>query len=169
MNQIIQPILGAVGLGITGVLVATIKSVGDVAIAYIGKKKETVEHNLQLDKHVQDIQTAKEIWNIIEEKYRISDNVKELVDSKADAFDKMLLNKCPYLTGNEIADIRQAIAGEVNKGKAMLNQDNLKAQATDLVNKNNALEQENAELKNKLNSIKNYIPVEEQQVQGQQQ
>lgn len=162
MNTIVEPILTAAGLGITGVLVATIKSVGDVAIAYIGKKKETVEHNLQLDKHVQDIQTAKEIWNIVEEKYRITDNVKELVDSKAQAFDKMLLAKCPYLTENEIQDIRQAIAGEYNKGKAMLNQDDLKAQATDLVNKNNALVQENTELKNKLNAIKNYIPVEEQ-------
>lgn len=162
MNQIVEPILTAIGLGITGVLVATIKSVGDVAIAYIGKKKETVEHNLQLDKHKADIETAKEVWNIIEEKYRITDNVKELVDSKAQAFDKMLLGKCSYLTEDEIADIRQAIAGEFNRGKAMLNQDNLKAQATDLVNKNNALVQENAELKNKLNAIKNYVPVEQQ-------
>ncbi len=163
MNTIVGPILTAIGLGITGILVAVIKSVGDVAIAYIVKKKETVEHNLQLDKHKADIETAKEVWNIIEEKYRITDNVKELVDSKAQAFDKMLLTKCSYLTEDEIADIRQAIAGEINKGKAMLNSDNLKAQATDLVNKNNALVQENAELKNKLNAIKNYVPVEEEQ------
>lgn len=162
MNNIINPILEAAGIGVIGVLVAIIKAVGDITIQYIAKKKETVEHNLQLDKHKGDIETAKEIWNIVEEKYRITDNVKELVDSKAQAFDKMLLAKCPYLTESEITDIRQAIAGEINKGKAMLNQDNLKAQAQDLVNKNNALVQENTELKNKLNAIKTYMPVEEQ-------
>ncbi len=162
MDKILDPILSAVAIGVVGVLVAIIKSVGDVAIEYIAKKKQVVEQRLQLDKHVEEIETAKQIWNIVEEKYRITDNIKDLTKSKSDMFDKLLLEKIPYLTEDEVKMLRQAIAGEVNKGKAMLNEDNLKQQATDLVNKNNALETENTELKNKLAAISNYVPKEEQ-------
>ena len=163
MDKILEPILSAVAIGVVGILVAIIKSVGDVAIEYIGKKKQVVEQRLQLDKHVEEIETAKQVWNIIEEKYRITDNIKDLAKSKADAFDKLLLEKIPYLTEEQVKMLRQAIAGEVNKGKAMLNEDNLKQQATELVNKNNALENENATLKNKLAAISNFVPTEQGQ------
>ena len=72
-----------------------------------------------------------------------------------------MLAKIPYLTKDEIADIRQSIAGEINKGKAMLNTDDLRKQANDVVVENNKLKTENAELKNKLNAISNYIPAEQ--------
>lgn len=162
MDKVLDPILGAIALGITGVLVAIIKSVGDVIIEYIAKKKEVVEQRLQLDKHVEEVETAKQIWNIVEEKYRITDNITNLAKSKADMFDKLLLEKIPYLTEDEVKQLRQALAGEINKGKALLNEDDLKKQAQDLVTKNATLEQENAELKNKLNAISNYVPQEQQ-------
>ncbi|AIY82964.1 hypothetical protein U729_2620 [Clostridium baratii str. Sullivan] len=165
MDKVLDPILGAVALGITGILVAIIKSVGDVIIEYIGKKKQVVEQRLQLDKHVEEIETAKQVWNIVEEKYRITDNITNLAKSKADMFDKLLLEKIPYLTEEEVKQLRQALAGEINKGKALLNEDDLKKQAQDLVTKNATLEQENAELKNKLNAISNYVPQEQPQQQ----
>ena len=163
MDKILDPILGAVAIGITGILVAIIKSVGDVFIEYIGKKKQVVEQRLKLDKHVEEVETAKQIWSIVEEKYRITDNIKDLAKSKADEFDKLLLEKIPYLTKDQVKMLRQALAGEINKGKAMLNEDNLKQQATELVNKNNALENENVALKNKLAAISSYVPTEQGQ------
>lgn len=163
MDKVLDPILGAVALGITGVLVAIIKSIGDVIIEYIAKKKQVVEQRLQLDKHVEEVETAKQVWNIVEEKYRITDNITNLAKSKADMFDKLLLEKIPYLTENEVKQMRQALAGEINKGKALLNEDDLKKQAQDLVTKNATLEQENAELKNKLNAISSYVPQEQLQ------
>ena len=117
MEKILDPILAALTLGIVGVLVAIIKSVGDVTIQYIAKKKEMVEQKLQLDKHTEEIQTAKQVWNIVEEKYRITDNINNLAKSKADEFDKLMLAKIPYLTKDEITDIRQSIAGEINKAQ----------------------------------------------------
>lgn len=162
MDKILEPILGAIAIGITGILVAIIKSVGDVVVEYIGKKKQVVEQRLQLDKHVEEVETAKQVWNIVEEKYRITDNIKDLAKSKAEEFDKLLLEKIPYLTKNQVKMLRQALAGEINKGKSMLNEDNLKQQASELVNKNNALENENAALKNKLAAISSYVPTEQQ-------
>lgn len=163
MDKILDPILSAVAIGVVGILVAIIKSVGDVSIEYIGKKKQIVEQRLQLDKHVEEIETAKTIWNIIEEKYRITDNIENLAKSKSDAFDKLLLEKIPYLTESQVKDLRLAIAGEINKGKQLLNESTLKDQAKELVNKNTTLEQENAELKNKLNRISQVVPVEQGQ------
>lgn len=163
MDKILNSILYAITIGVVGILVSIIKIVGDVIIDYIGKKKEVVEQRLQLDKHVEEIETAKQVWNIVEEKYRITDNIENLAKSKADTFDKLLLEKIPYLTEDEVKQLRQALAGEINKGKALLNEDDLKKQATELINKNTTLEQENAELKNKLNAISNFVPQEQPQ------
>ncbi|MDK0699269.1 cobalt ABC transporter permease [Clostridium perfringens] len=154
MEKILDPILAALTLGIVGVLVAIIKSVGDVTIQYIAKKKEMVEQKLKLDKHEEEFKTAQQVWNIVEEKYRITDNIKDLAKSKADYFDKLLLEKIPYLTEEQVKMLRQALAGEVNKGKSMLHEDSLKQQATQLVDENNKLKLLNAETENKLAAVK---------------
>ncbi|MDU5651215.1 MAG: cobalt ABC transporter permease, partial [Clostridium perfringens] len=154
LNQIGPVVIAAV----VGIIAVIIKSVGDVVIQLINKKKEEVEQQLELNKHEKEIRVAKEIWNIVEENFRLKDKIEELAKSKADEFDKLLLEKIPYLTKNEVNDIRQAIAGEINKSKAMLNTDDLRKQANDVVTENNKLKSENAELKNKLNAISNYIP-----------
>ena len=154
MEKIIEPILSDLTLGIVGVILAIIKSVGKVTIQYIAKKKEMVEQKLKLDQHEEEIKTAKQIWNIVEEKYRITDNIKDLAKSKADYFDKLLLEKIPYLTEDQIKMLRQAIAGEVNKGKKQLFEDSLKQQANKLVEENEKLKLLNAETENKLAAVK---------------
>lgn len=64
------------------------------------------------------ITVGKAIWNIVDENFRISKTVEEKVLSKADQFDKLLLAKFPELSQDDVAEIRQAIAGEVNQGKS---------------------------------------------------
>ena len=151
-------LIGQIGTIIMGAGVAilsiTIKTVGNIAIDFIGKKREVVEQSLQLGKHQQEIATAKEVWNMIDEKYRITDKVEDLVKSKADDFDKLLLAKIPYLTKDEVAELRQTIAGEVNRGKKLLNEDTLKTQIVDIQSKNDQLAKENQDLKAKLEQIK---------------
>lgn len=94
---------------------------------------------------------------MVDEKFRITDDLKELLKSKADEFDKILLNKFPYLTQSEIADIRQAIAGEINKGKDELNKDSLQEQQAKIMQQNNQLLTENSQLKNKIEQLQNVI------------
>lgn len=154
MEKILDPILSALTLGIVIVIVSIIKSVGDVTIQYIAKKKEMVEQKLKLDHHEEEFKTAQQVWNIVEEKYRITDNIKDLAKSKADYFDKLMLEKIPYLTEEQIKMLRQAIAGEVNKGKKLLFEDSLKQQATQLVKENEKLKLLNAETENKLAAVK---------------
>ncbi|WP_271812972.1 hypothetical protein [Clostridium beijerinckii] len=64
------------------------------------------------------ITVGKAIWNIVDENFRISKTVEEKVLSKADQFDKLLLAKFPELSQDDVVEIRQAIAGEINQGKA---------------------------------------------------
>ena len=68
MEKIIVPILTALTLGIVRVILAIIKSVGDVTIQYIAKKKEMVEQKLRIDQHEEEIKIVKQIWNIVEGK-----------------------------------------------------------------------------------------------------
>lgn len=156
VNQIGPVVIAAV----IGILVFSIKAIGNVVIDLIDKKREEVEQKLEVGKHKQEIETAKEVWNMVDEKYRITDKVEDLMKSKADDFDKLLLNKIPYLTKEQVVNIRQAIAGEINKGKKLLNEDNLKIQLVDIQNKNNQLLQENECLKANLNQVKSVLPEE---------
>ena len=87
INQI-GPVVIAAVIGILGV---TIKAVGNVIIELIQKKKEEVEQKLEVGKHQQELATAREVWGMIDEQYRIADKVENLIKSKADSFDKLLL------------------------------------------------------------------------------
>ena len=155
INQIGPVVIAAV----VSILAVTIKAVGNVIIELIQKKKEELEQKLQIGKHQQELATAREVWGMIDEQYRITGKVEDLIKSKADDFDKLLLEKIPYLTNDEVQDLRQTIAGEINQGKKLLNEDSFKTQLVDIQNKNTQLVQENEELKAKLNQVKSVLPV----------
>ena len=87
------------------------------------------------------VTVGKAIWNIVDENFRISKTVEEKVLSKADKFDELLLAKFPELTKEDVAEIRQSIAGEINQGKAAILDNSA------LINK---LQADNATLKEEL-------------------
>lgn len=80
--------------------------------------KSGVEEQILKNKNY--ITIGKSIWNIVDEHFRISQTIEEKISSKADMFDKLLISKFPELNESDIAEIRQAIAGEVNQGKAAI-------------------------------------------------
>ena len=107
------------------------------------------------------ITVAKQIWNVVDENFRISETVEETLESKAEQFDKLLLAKFPELSEEDIAEIRQSIAGEVNAGKeAVLDNSNLIKQ---LQEDNTNLKTELATLTEQLNKVQALVvaPVEE--------
>ena len=95
----------------------------------------------------EQLTAAKEVWNIVEEKFRITENAKATLGSKMDMFDNLLLAKFPSLTKKDLEYLRQAIAGEVNKGKETI------TDTSNLEGTNAQLQQENATLKAQLNAI----------------
>lgn len=158
MEKFLDPILSALGVALASVLVVVIKSLGEATREFIKVKVEAMEQKIKESKYNELFEVGKNIWNMVEEKYRVTDNIETLAQSKADMFDKMLLEKFPHLTKEELTEVRQAIAGEYNKGKAMLNEDSLKQQADKLIEENEKLKTEKADLNNKLAAISNYVP-----------
>lgn len=162
MEKLLDPILSAVGVALATILVAIIKSIGNEAIEYLQVKKKAADQKIKESKYNELFEVGKNIWNMVEEKYRITDNIENLAKSKADLFDKLLLEKFPHLTKEELTEVRQAIAGEYNKGKNLLHEDDLKKQANNLIEENNKLKLQNQVLDNKLVAISNYVPTEKQ-------
>lgn len=110
----IAPIAATV---IVSILVAIIKKIGDAVIELLVTKKKEVELRVISSGHEKELNTAKEVWHIIEEKFRITENAESLLGSKADEFDNLLLSKIPGLTQSDLDYLRQTVAGEVNKYK----------------------------------------------------
>lgn len=109
-------------------------------------------------KNKQYIDVAKQVWNIVEENFRITESVEKKLSSKADEFNKIMLDKFPELTISDISELRQSIAGEVNKGRGDIleNSEILKK----LQEENEHLKSKNIDLESKLAAISNYVPVE---------
>ena len=144
----------------TAILVTIIKKIGNEAVEYISKKKEVVDQQLNSDKNKELLETAKQVWNIVEEKFRITESLEEFIGSKADEFDKLLLEKLPFLAESQVKELRQTVAGEINRGKEALFKDTFKEEVKKIQEDNSKLIQENNDLKNKLNIISGVIPAE---------
>lgn len=157
MEQIINGVIPAVTAAFVGVVIVIIKNVGDALINLAEVKAKELSQKYKLDKYSELINTAKDIWNIVEEKDRITENVEELVESKADMFDRLLLKKIPALTQEQLNEIRQALAGEFNKGKNALSEDDIKKENKKLQENNKSLEDENKSLKEQLIKVQDLI------------
>lgn len=145
----IAPILDTAFIAI---LVVVIKTIAAPIIEVAVKKKEQIERAIISSGHEQDLQTAKEVWNIIEEKFRITENAKEVLGTKADEFDNLLLQRIPGLTQQNLDDLRQAIAGEFNKGKEAISNEQ-----ADMLAQIATLQKDKADLQNENNSLKTTI------------
>jgi hypothetical protein len=155
---LINQVAPVAATAVVAILVAIIKSVGDVAIDVLKKKKEEIEQKIKASGHESELKQAKEVWDIIEEKFRITENSKQVLGSKADMFNQLLLERIPGLTQQNIIDLRQAIAGEFNKGKEALTSDSSAQQIINLQKLNEDLKTENQTLKSALNKISSAIP-----------
>jgi hypothetical protein len=154
---LINQIAPIAATAIVAILVAIIKNVGGAATELFVAKKKEVEQNIKASGHEAELNEAKEVWNIIEEKFRITENVETLLGSKADEFNKLLLQRIPGLSQQNIDDLRQAIAGEFNKGKeaVLIQTDALKQ----LQDSNTILQSENASLKDQLSKVQAAVTV----------
>ena len=92
-----------------------------------------------------------QIWNIVDEHFRISKTIEDKIKSKADMFNNLILQHFPELTQNDIDSIRQSIAGEVNKDKqAVIDNSQIIIQ---LQQENITLKAENTTLTTNINNL----------------
>lgn len=120
LQSIINQIIPVVITAIVGVLVAIIKAVGDAAVDYINKKKEAVAAQMGIDKYNSKLTLARSIWNLVDEEFRITPTLTATIEAKQKMFETEILKIMPELTSDEITQLRQVIAGEMNKGKDVI-------------------------------------------------
>lgn len=116
LNQIIPIIITA----IVGILVALIKAIGDAVVSLIEVKKKEVIAKIGIDKYNSEKKLALDIFNIVEEHFRLSETVGNVMNEKIEMFDKLIKEKIPSITNDQIITLRQSIAGEVNRGKEVI-------------------------------------------------
>lgn len=61
-----------------------------------------------------------DIWNVIEEHFRVNEIIGDTVQAKITMFETLIKQKIPGITDANIEMLRQAIAGEFNKDKALI-------------------------------------------------
>lgn len=77
----------------------------------------------KITKHPNYFLKAKEIWNMINEEFGISDTIENKFISKVEKFEKTVLAKFPELTKGDVIELKKSIIGGVNAGKyVVLNQ-----------------------------------------------
>ncbi|AGH27915.1 hypothetical protein [Clostridium perfringens] len=135
-----------------------LKTILKLVIKVLESKLQKSGLEEKIIKNKQYIDVAKQVWNIVEENFRITESVEKKLSSKADEFNKIMLDKFPELTISDISELRQSIAGEVNKGKEAVleNSEILKK----LQEENQELKSKNIDLESNLAAISNYVPVE---------
>ncbi|MGU9138577.1 hypothetical protein ACV3XK_02235 [Clostridium perfringens] len=135
-----------------------LKTILKLVIKVLESKLQKSGLEEKIIKNKQYIDVAKQVWNIVEENFRITESVEKKLSSKANEFNKIMLDKFPELTISDISELRQSIAGEVNKGKEAVleNSEILKK----LQEENQELKSKNIDLESKLAAISNYVPVE---------
>ena len=120
VQQIVNAVVPVAVAALIAVLVAIIGAVGDAAVSFIGKKKEALQVKIGADTYNKNLSFAFAAWNIVEEFFRITPAVKKTLDSTGKMFADEMKKFVPSLTDAEIEQLRQAVAGAVNKGKAVV-------------------------------------------------
>lgn len=134
-----------------------IKSLLIILVKLVEAKLEKIGIEQAIIKNQNYIGVAKQIWNEVDETFRISTSIEEKLQSKADLFETKVLTKFPELNKEDIDSLRLAIGGDVNQGKqVVLDNSAIIKQLTD---ENNSLKAKNAELENKIASIQNTVAI----------
>ena len=124
LSQTVQTLINQLGpvviAGVVAFLAKGVVPVGDAAIDFLNKKKEAVANQIGIEKYNSNLAKAKDIWGLVDEEFRITPALTKTIESAQEMFEEKILKLIPGLTKDEIEHLRQAVAGEVNKGKAVI-------------------------------------------------
>lgn len=120
VQQIINGVVPILVTALVAVLTVVIKGLGDAAVQFINEKMAAVKVKAGADKWTHWTNLAHQTWNIVDEEFRITPYLDKTIAAKQAEFAVQLKKLIPEVTGAEIEQLRQAVAGEVNKGKAAI-------------------------------------------------
>ena len=124
---IISNIVPILATALFAVITAIVKGIGDVIIAYFNRKKDALIVKIGADTYNADLAKARSVWGMVDEDARTNPELQKLagdvtarIQAKQKLFAEKIQKAIPGITDDEIEQLRQAVAGEVNKGRAVL-------------------------------------------------
>lgn len=157
---LISQIAPIAATAITAILCIVIRNIGKAGIELSAAKKKEVEQRIADNGYKSTLDKAHEVWKIVDDKFRITQNAIEAFGSKEKLFEQILLERIPGLTQKNIDDLRDTISGAVNEGRQALfvASENIAAQQLEeLKQVNTNLQNENEYLKSKISNIQSYV------------
>ncbi|MEY8764808.1 MULTISPECIES: hypothetical protein [Clostridium] len=95
-------------LSIVGALASYFITIG---VTYLKKKREALIGQIGVDQYNKDYRIAQDIFYVVEQQFRF---IPQAGKQKADAFNKLLTEKVPGISQEELDHFREAIVGKAN-------------------------------------------------------
>jgi len=111
--SILYPVLLTILTGVLGYI-------GKEVVKLTPKLIDFVVAKIGLTNYTKSKLVALDIWNIVEEDFRINNIIGDTVQAKIVMFETLIKQKVPGITDAQIENFRQAIAGEFNKDKPLI-------------------------------------------------
>ena len=98
-------------------IVYAIMQIRPYVMSILENSQKYIEKKIENTEYQEIMNIAKDIWNKVEEDWRIQNAITKVYKDKKSYFDSLLLSKFPALKGNDLDFIRQAISGDMNRNK----------------------------------------------------
>ena len=121
MQELLNQIVPVLTTTLIAILVAIISYVGKEVVRLVPLFIDSIVAKIGLTKYQQSKAFAIDIWNIVEENFRLNELIGSTVQAKVTMFETLIKQKIPGITYMQIEELRQAVAGEFNKGKKIIN------------------------------------------------
>lgn len=154
---LISQIAPIAATAITAILCVVIKQMGAAGIDLLVTKKKESEQNIQTNGYKSTLDKAIEVWHIVDDKFRLTQNALEVFGSKEKLFEQIILQRIPGLTQKNVDDLRDTISGIVNQGRQAVTIDSTAQQLATLQQNYAKLQNENATLNATLNQIQSCV------------
>lgn len=123
----VEPIVVSAAVAVITTLIGV---VGTAATKWLSAKKQAVEKQIGTTEYNQLLSYAHIAWGIVEEEFRTHPELEKTMEAKQAQFAEWLEKLVPGLTTEKIEALRQAVAAEVNKGKAALTTEDVQKRST---------------------------------------
>lgn len=154
---LISQIAPIAATAITAILCIVIKQVGAACIDLLVTKKKESEQKIESNGYKDKLDKAIDVWHIVDDKFRLTQNAIEVFGSKEKLFEQILLQRIPGLTQKNIDYLRDTISGIVNQGRQAVIVDSTSQQLAVLQQDKAKLEAENINLKAAITQISSTI------------
>lgn len=111
--SILYPVLLTILTGFLGYIGKEVVKLAPKLIDFIVAK-------IGLTNYTKSKLVALDIWNIVEEDFRLNKIIGDTIQAKQIMFETLIKQKIPGITDAQIENFRQAIAGEFNKDKPLI-------------------------------------------------